>query len=87
MAKKPRDQKRNTRPAQLAAQTAPKDDPPSPRSLRLPRLSKAAPGPGERAPETPHLASVRSNPTQSLVGAKTGVQTGPPRPVRVRIIR
>lgn len=88
MAKKSRKQKGSTRPAELAAETSPKDDAPSPRTRRPPLL-KAAPAPGVGAPEitNPHLASVKSNPTQGWVGAKTGVQLGPQRPVRVRIIR
>lgn len=89
MAKKPVPTKETPRSAQPAAKTAPKAAPPSPRTMRMPRLLKAAPAPGVGAPEitNPHLASVISNPTQSLVGAKTGVQIGPPRPIRVRIIR
>ena len=33
------------------------------------------------------IASVISKPAQSLVALKTGIQIGPGRPVRVRIIR
>jgi hypothetical protein len=32
-------------------------------------------------------AAVVSKPSQSLIGAKTGVQLGPSRPLRVRIVR
>jgi hypothetical protein len=53
-------------------------------SLRLPRQQRAVPL-GSLTTDfssatfatVPSLAAVKSSPTQSLIGAKTGVQTGP----------
>jgi hypothetical protein len=75
------------RAAAGADQPQPKDEPPG-SDLVVPRALQPA-SMRFAAPETKlsMTAAIVSKPTQSVISAKTGVQLGPGRPVRVRVIR